>query len=446
MRFALDKYGNRVCINQTFIKEEYFCPLCGEKLVLKKGNIRVHHFAHQSNSQCNDFWHYDMSEWHIRWQNRFPLETQEIVLTKDDCKHRADVLLEKEKVIYEFQHYSLSAEEFDERNKFYNSLGYRVIWIFDLTSQYENESLNNYRGYLFKWKKPFKTFNNFVFKDNPNVEIYFQLQYSAEENDKVAVVKKRLDDGLEFYGDEEYYQEHKDDEIELVKVRWATDNGFEIFAIDGYVYNEEDIVNEFINKEKKNEPVQFGTLFDSLIELYKKDHTTYYFGCPRSSTHICGSTSIDIPDSKFEEIYPCSLCEYSERDKNSNFICKKRFLDLGLYKNTQVKIISKSTFGFISQIEYEDNKDWKVINLPVFSSPMIDTILILWNENKYKKAIFKNIRTGKFIKIVKNPIDQITKYKKVYGYLSNTPHSFKGESLELYGYDKPEWFCVWNVK
>lgn len=36
MRFALDKDGKRVYIEQTHVKQDYFCPECGEKLVLKK--------------------------------------------------------------------------------------------------------------------------------------------------------------------------------------------------------------------------------------------------------------------------------------------------------------------------------------------------------------------------------------------------------------------------
>ena len=50
-----------------------------------------------------------------------------IVKVKDGQKHRADVLIEDKKVVYEFQHSSLSAEEFEDRNSFYNSLGYKVI-------------------------------------------------------------------------------------------------------------------------------------------------------------------------------------------------------------------------------------------------------------------------------------------------------------------------------
>ena len=62
MLFAIDKDGNRVYIKNTHVKQEYFCPECGERLVLKKGQVRTHHFAHPPHSECTDSWHYDMSD------------------------------------------------------------------------------------------------------------------------------------------------------------------------------------------------------------------------------------------------------------------------------------------------------------------------------------------------------------------------------------------------
>ena len=71
------------------------------------------------------------------------MEYQEIVKTKDEQKHRADVLIESEKVVFEFQHSPLSPDEFEDRNSFYNSLGYKVIWVFDVEEQYQNEQIEN---------------------------------------------------------------------------------------------------------------------------------------------------------------------------------------------------------------------------------------------------------------------------------------------------------------
>ena len=93
MRVALNKLGEKVHISNTHVKEDYFCPICCEQLVLKKGDVRIHHFAHKVSTACKDGWHYDMSEWHVDWQNKFPKENQEIVKTLNVIKHRADVLI-----------------------------------------------------------------------------------------------------------------------------------------------------------------------------------------------------------------------------------------------------------------------------------------------------------------------------------------------------------------
>lgn len=32
--------------------EKYYCPECGEKLILRKGKTKIAHFAHYSKSKC----------------------------------------------------------------------------------------------------------------------------------------------------------------------------------------------------------------------------------------------------------------------------------------------------------------------------------------------------------------------------------------------------------
>lgn len=449
MRFAIDKNGKRVCIENVDDNQDYFCPICGQKLVLKRGKIVVHHFAHLPNSQCHDSWHYDMSDWHMRWQSRFPLDTQEIVKVKDGQKHRADVLLEDKKVVYEFQHSPLSPEEFEDRNRFYNSLGYKVIWIFDLSEQFDTENIYNYKNNLYKWIRPKRTFDNFTIKEYPNVELYFQIQVSGEENEMVRYCKSRFEIDHEIYFEDQrrYYEDHKDDTIELIKITWVSDSGFEIFASDGRAYDEKDIVSRFLKtNETKDDKILLGKLTDFLIEMYSEDHTTYYFGCPRSSTHLCGNTNIDISNSKYNEIYLCTECEFSVHDNHGNPMCKKRFKDLGLSDNTQVEIIEKNNDGFISKLAYFDSNKRCILDLPVFPNQYKKSIYALWDENNYKVAIFKNVKTGGFVKFNKNPLEQKYSFGKVYGYFSYDQYSYKNTRSEIYGCEKPEWICVWYIK
>lgn len=412
MLFAINKDGKKVFIDNATRKEEYFCPCCGDKLILKLGEIRVHHFSHPSERICCDTWHYDMTDWHCDWQNRFPQEYQEVVKTLNGQKHRADVLIEEAKVVFEFQHSPLSALEFNERNAFYNELGYKVIWVFDVEDQYWNNQLDNYKANIWSWKNPRRTFDLFDFK-NKNVEIFLQLESM---------------------------------DVELIKVTWCTENnGFSRFTTDGYSYDYDSIVHMF-DKEIKNEKNEFklSELYDKLIELYSKDHTTYFFGCPISGTHQCANSTIDIPKSKYNEIMPCMECEFCLiKFHYEEMICKKRFLDLNLDANTIVQIEGRDKNGFINKISYILNDEKKYIDLITYEQNISKSVFTLWEENNCSIATFRNVRTGKYIRIVKNPRDQFLKYHKVFGYFSSDKYSFSKKSVELFGVEKPEWLLEW---
>ena len=416
MQFALDKNGNRVNINKALRSESYYCPCCGSKMVLRMGDIRVHHFAHSTDSICKDTWHYDMTEWHYEWQNRFPAKYQEVVKIKDGVKHRADILIEEKKVVIEFQHSPLSPDEFEDRNTFYNDLGYKVIWVFDVEEQYQNESINNYRSNLWEWKRPKRTFDYFNYK-NKQVEIYLQMN---------------------------------NDDIYLEKVTWCTeDNGLSRFATDGYGYDDEAIVHMFDDDKIKREVTdcKLSELYDKLIALNTKDHTTYFYGCPISKTHKCAQHNIDIPDDMYSEIMPCSVCNYavdSEDYENEPLICKKRFFDLKMDGNTMVHIEGKDKNGFISKISYFKNGTKEIIDLPTFTQDLYKDILTLWKENKCSIATFKNSKTGVYVRLNKDPQEMYYQYnRRVYGYISRDKFNFLNKSCEIYGVKDPVWTLEW---
>ncbi|MBR3804000.1 MAG: hypothetical protein IKJ14_01460 [Clostridia bacterium] len=291
MFIALDENNNRVHIDNAKRDKSYFCPSCGSKLIVKSGDYKVHHFAHAKNNHCIDVWHYDMTEWHYDWQNKFPLDTQEIVKFYNGEKHRADVLLEDKKIVLEFQHSSLSSFEFFKRNTFYNKLGYKVVWLFDVRDEYDCLKIeeSDKKENLWRWKYPRRTFESYNYK-NKDVEIF--LQFSEDF---------------------------------LCKVNWSIDCLSKF--ITGKSYSEETFVDLFIKREKV------------LHEL------------------------------------------------------------------------AKSVFE-------------------------------LWMDS-FRVAIFRNVKTNKYIKILKNPNEQFKKNKRVFGYLSSDGYTYTKETKELYGVYKPEWICEW---
>ncbi len=138
---------------------DYHCPSCGAQVIVKDGKVNAKHFAHVAGV-CTDNWHYDMSEWHRRMQKYFPKNSREIVVTDGKRIHRADVLIKK--TVIEIQHSPISAEEFAERNEFFHSLGYKIVWIFDVSEPFEQENLYFYSDenpWKMAWKHPMRIFS-----------------------------------------------------------------------------------------------------------------------------------------------------------------------------------------------------------------------------------------------------------------------------------------------
>lgn len=194
MEFALNHNNERIHVSKANKTEEYFCPICHKKVVLRKGQTNIAHFAHQSN--CDDSWHYDMSEWHSEWQNQFPKKNQEFVVEHNGEKHRADVMACGYAI--EFQHSPITAEEFDERNEFYLSYGKKVIWVFDFIDEvesgridwYDEWSKNNDKGAKFKWSYPKRFLQSYLPQDNKNITVFFQFSDSKHSDKEECYIER----------------------------------------------------------------------------------------------------------------------------------------------------------------------------------------------------------------------------------------------------------------
>jgi competence CoiA-like predicted nuclease len=237
MYIALDKDGNRVNIANTHEKEEYFCPMCGAPMVLKKGTQRAHHFAHPRNCHCTDRWNYELSNWSHDWQEQFPEETREVVLSNGKEKHRANVYLADKHLVIEFQHASLPSRVFDARNEFFTSLGNQVIWLFDFTDPFAKKALypSDDDEIRYRWNHPSSALDNFDYKDK-RVKVYFQISLSNEQDEDFQECKGQMEShGDEMSPeDEDYYQEHLGNKGKILEISWVAPEGFEHFISDSY--------------------------------------------------------------------------------------------------------------------------------------------------------------------------------------------------------------------
>ena len=157
---------------------------------------------------------------------------------------------------------------------------------------------------------------------------------------------------------------------------------------------------------------------------------------------MCCNSTIDLPKSRYDEIKPCSLCEYSNIYLSG---CRKRVMDLGLPSDTIVKKIEKYDHGTLKRIDYLENQQIKSIyfNLLDFNGNG-DSIISLWNKHEIERGVFKNIKTGYYVKIISNPSNTLAKYGKCYGYLSKDEYKFSNNTVDVYGYNNKEWILVWS--
>ncbi|MFA6902886.1 MAG: competence protein CoiA family protein [Gallionellaceae bacterium] len=103
-----------------------FCPSCGSELIARCGEVKVNHWAHKGDRNCDPWWENE-TDWHRSWKGKFPTEWQEVVrFDESGEKHIADVKTESGYVL-EFQHSYLNPEERRSRNAFYSKL----VWVVD---------------------------------------------------------------------------------------------------------------------------------------------------------------------------------------------------------------------------------------------------------------------------------------------------------------------------
>ncbi|HVL37759.1 MAG TPA: competence protein CoiA family protein [Fimbriimonadaceae bacterium] len=116
MIFALDERGLRVEARRGLKAK---CPICGAPVRAKCGEVRVWHWAHEQQIDC-DPWGEHESEWHRGWKALAPLERVEVTMGP----HRADIVATDGAVI-ELQYSSISPQEIREREAHYG----RMVWL-----------------------------------------------------------------------------------------------------------------------------------------------------------------------------------------------------------------------------------------------------------------------------------------------------------------------------
>lgn len=116
------------------------CIGCGEPMIPKCGPIKIWHWAHKSNCECDHWWENE-TDWHRKWKNYFPKDWQEVRHKSETGEWHISDVQTKDGNYLEFQHSYLNSDERQARNNFYGS---SLVWIVDgmrRQKDYENFKL-----------------------------------------------------------------------------------------------------------------------------------------------------------------------------------------------------------------------------------------------------------------------------------------------------------------
>lgn len=129
-------------------KEEFLCPICGESVLLKLGDLRIFHFAHKQGGTCRDFYESE-SVYHMEGKRQLYqwLIQQKIPSVLEyydsEIQQRPDIMfkLNGKKYALEFQCSTLPEKVFIKRTRKYLDNNYIPLWI--LSSNHIHQKRKN---------------------------------------------------------------------------------------------------------------------------------------------------------------------------------------------------------------------------------------------------------------------------------------------------------------
>lgn len=171
---------------------------------------------------------YKESPWHREWKEKLShfCKIEKSIRNEETLKYKiADAIFEEKKTIIELQH-SYIANDFEERNAHYISLGYNVIWLYDLpraklkkVGDNEYEILeDNARGFFRIAEKPENLANHQVFIQTNDKNIYLVKELKRKEIDNELKSTIRLFKPREILTENDFLERIKQGSFNLFTV------------------------------------------------------------------------------------------------------------------------------------------------------------------------------------------------------------------------------------
>lgn len=134
--FSLGERWEKNQLHQLRETEKFFCPICGEIVILKLGDKRIWHFSHQKEASCPQNYERE-SAYHMagKLQLYHWLTGKGLAAVLEEfipnCRQRADIAFKvgSKKYAIEYQCSPISEVLFKARTKGYFSSGITPIWI-----------------------------------------------------------------------------------------------------------------------------------------------------------------------------------------------------------------------------------------------------------------------------------------------------------------------------
>ncbi len=137
MLVALNETGDRTVAESITDRElKFFCPGCGKPVILKRGKIKIPHFAHSVLGLCDwdageTTYHIEAKDWLFHYFKKAGPEYDVSLEYTGINGVRPDVFVgfENSCVAFEVQHSGISEAEINRRNSVYMDNGIAVMWL-----------------------------------------------------------------------------------------------------------------------------------------------------------------------------------------------------------------------------------------------------------------------------------------------------------------------------
>ncbi|QTM98694.1 hypothetical protein ERJ70_04910 [Sediminibacillus dalangtanensis] len=125
----------RSFVERMRTKQRFYCPVCGERVIVKAGRTMIAHFSHSPNSSCavvrGEGEYHERGKLHLfQW-----LKNQGLNVTLEkylpEIRRRPDILLRlgRKVIALEYQCAALDREELYKRTEDYRKLAIEPLWI-----------------------------------------------------------------------------------------------------------------------------------------------------------------------------------------------------------------------------------------------------------------------------------------------------------------------------